>query len=305
MDLQDSTADKGMGGYDEDTDSGEEVITVHPIHIPRLTFQTQPYVNECWPYHSPEHSLHSKASSASPSKEAPTERVSTSTFPAIIPLNVGGHLYMTRLSTLLKFSDSMLAAMFSGRHKIDKDKDGNFFLDSNGAVFALILEYLRYGTIPQTNNMTFLLFREANYYGLHELVERLQLKPEIATMAVKEAQRAQFPDYTLVKEEVIKVAMARATITRVGDVSIHAFRKDFKPKVVTFNPKHGCIIENAQVSIGPWDAPADEESFIRCLEQDLAEEGYTLRPHEGKKKCKYYFGQTCQKCIFKITILFD
>lgn len=211
---------------------------------------------------------------------------------------------MTRLSTLLKYSDSMLAAMFSGRHQVDKDRDGNYFLDSNGDIFGHILEYLRYDTIPP-KELTFMVYREANYYGLHELVSILQLKPEIAAMAVKESQRAQFPNYAEVKEEIIKVAMSRAVIARVGDVSVYAYKRELKPKIASFNPKHGCIVENAQVRVGPWDGPADEDALIRCIENDLQEDGFNLRPREGKKKCKYYYGQTCQKCIYKITILFD
>ena len=31
---------------------------------------------------------------------------------------------MTRRSTLCKYEDSMLAAMFSGRHQLDKDRNG-------------------------------------------------------------------------------------------------------------------------------------------------------------------------------------
>ncbi|KAH9525736.1 BTB (POZ) domain-containing protein [Bulinus truncatus] len=302
-----SLTDQNVDINEDGNESVEEIITVRQIPTPKLlTFQNHKYPATVWSQQgctSPGFHGDSPRTVKEPSSAFGAS--STFGFPPIIPLNVGGHLYMTRLSTLLKYSDSMLAAMFSGRHKIDQDKDGKFFLDSNGAVFAYILEYLRYGTIPPNDKMTFMLFRDANYYGLHDLVEKLQLKPEIATMAVKEAQRAQFPDYAFVKEEVIKVAMARATVTRMGDVSIYAFRKDFKPKAPNFNPKHGCIIENAQITVGPWEAPADEDTFIRCLENDLMEEGFTLRPHDGKKKCKYYFNQTCPKCIFKITIVFD
>ncbi|XP_060084737.1 uncharacterized protein LOC132564004 [Ylistrum balloti] len=43
-------------------------------------------------------------------------------FPSVIPLNVGGVKYVTRLSTLSKYPDSMLAALFSGRHTVDKDQ---------------------------------------------------------------------------------------------------------------------------------------------------------------------------------------
>jgi hypothetical protein len=52
--------------------------------------------------------------------------------PPIINLNVGGYFFTTRLSTLRKYEDSMLAAMFSERYKVDKDKDGNYFLDMDG-----------------------------------------------------------------------------------------------------------------------------------------------------------------------------
>ena len=209
---------------------------------------------------------------------------------------------MTRLSTLLKYSDSMLAAMFSGRHQIDKDKDGNFFLDSSGDIFAYILEYLRYGTIPN-NSLSFQVFRDANYYGLHDLVERLQFKPEIAKLAVRESQRSQFPDYLQVKDDVIKAAMSRAAVARVGDVFIYAFKKEFKPgRSSSFNPKHGCIIENAQVTIGPWEGLSDEDAFIRCLESDLIDDGFNIKPHEGRKKCKYYFGQNCPRFLYKLTL---
>ena len=44
--------------------------------------------------------------------------------PPVVPINVGGHRFMTRRSTLCKYEDSMLAAMFSGRHQLDKDRNG-------------------------------------------------------------------------------------------------------------------------------------------------------------------------------------
>ncbi|XP_059169232.1 BTB/POZ domain-containing protein KCTD7-like [Physella acuta] len=290
--------DNQSNSNDEESDQMEEIITVRPIPTPRLqAFQNQHYILGDWTKQSHDGILFK-------TKENGPELSPQSLFPPIIPLNVGGHLYMTRLSTLLKFPDSMLAAMFSGRHKIDKDKDGNFFLDSNGIVFEYILEYLRYGTLPPNDKMTYLIFRDANYYGLHDLVEKLQLKPEIASLAVKQAQRAQFPEYEIVKEQVIKAAMSRASIARMGDVYIYAFRKELKSKFSALNQKHGCIVETAHVTVGPWEAPADEDTLIRCLENDLIEEGYNLRPHEGKKKCKY-FGQSCHKFIFKVSIIFD
>ena len=63
--------------------------------------------------------------------------------PRVIPLNVGGYHFVTTLSTLTKDKDSMLAAMFSGRHELDTDSEGRYFIDRDGAYFKEILTYLR------------------------------------------------------------------------------------------------------------------------------------------------------------------
>lgn len=56
------------------------------------------------------------------------------TIPSVVDLNVGGERMTTLLSTLMKDQDSMLAAMFSGRHVIVEDKEGSFFIDCDGNV---------------------------------------------------------------------------------------------------------------------------------------------------------------------------
>lgn len=223
-------------------------------------------------------------------------------FPSVVPLNVGGIKYVTRLSTLKKYPDSMLAALFSGRYQVDKDAEGNFFLDSNGILFGYLLEFLRNGLMPP-REQSVPLYREASYYGLHELVEKLHYMPPVVSLLVKEAHKSQFPNYEEVREEVIKCAMETATFTKLGEVVIYAFKTEFVSKVNTFNPNHGCIVESAHVSIGPWDAPVDEEVFIKCLENDLRDDGFNVRPHEQKKKCRYYHGQSCQKYVYRLQIL--
>ncbi|XP_015223053.2 BTB/POZ domain-containing protein KCTD7 isoform X1 [Lepisosteus oculatus] len=57
-------------------------------------------------------------------------------FPEVVPLNVGGTYFTTRLSTLRRYDDTMLAAMFSGRHHIPRDAEGRFFIDRDGAYFG-------------------------------------------------------------------------------------------------------------------------------------------------------------------------
>lgn len=52
-----------------------------------------------------------------------------------IKLDVGGHVYTTSLLTLTRESDSMLAAMFSGRHELIREEDGCVFIDRDGTHF--------------------------------------------------------------------------------------------------------------------------------------------------------------------------
>ena len=63
--------------------------------------------------------------------------------PPIINLNIGGSIFTTRLSTLQSVPDSMLSTMFSGRHSLDTDDQGRYFIDRDGKHFNHILAYLR------------------------------------------------------------------------------------------------------------------------------------------------------------------
>ncbi|XP_071090192.1 uncharacterized protein [Haliotis cracherodii] len=95
-----------------------------------------------------------------------------------IKLDIGGHLFTTSLLTLTKDPDSMLAAMFSGRHELKRELDGSFFIDRDGTHFRYILNYLRDGCIkegilPQNENLWRELLTEAEYYQLSGLVDYL------------------------------------------------------------------------------------------------------------------------------------
>jgi len=61
----------------------------------------------------------------------------------ILELNVGGTHFTTYKSVLCKYEDSLLAAMFSGRHAIAKDSNGKYFIDCDAEAFRFILNYLR------------------------------------------------------------------------------------------------------------------------------------------------------------------
>lgn len=95
-----------------------------------------------------------------------------------IQLDIGGHKYTTSLSTLQKDSHSMLAAMFSGRHKLVTESDGSYFLDRDGTHFRYILNYLRddfqVETFPSDEVTLREIQNEARYYQLLELVEAIE-----------------------------------------------------------------------------------------------------------------------------------
>ena len=93
------------------------------------------------------------------------------TFPSVINLNVGGQIYTTSLATLTKYSESMLGAMFSGRFAAQKDSNGNYFIDRDGALFRYILGFLRNGQlhVPENFHEFGLLLKEAEFFQIPAL----------------------------------------------------------------------------------------------------------------------------------------
>jgi hypothetical protein len=70
----------------------------------------------------------------------------------IIELEVGGtHLITTTKATLTKFKNSVLAAMFNGKHEIQYHK-GRVFIDWDGQAFSHVISYLWTGKIPAFEN---------------------------------------------------------------------------------------------------------------------------------------------------------
>jgi len=64
-------------------------------------------------------------------------------FEGKIRLDVGGHRFTTSLTTLRRFPDTMIGAMFSGRHAFHLDEEGYYFIDRDGTHFRHILNFLR------------------------------------------------------------------------------------------------------------------------------------------------------------------
>ena len=130
-------------------------------------------------------------------------------------LNVGGYRYTTTRSTLSKYPESMLGAMFSGRHKLIRDSNGCYFIDSDGENFRHILSFLRHETLPPSD-LCELVYKDALYYGIDRLVERLQMTASVAQLLVREAHRAQYPEYAALKQKLIRIAIDNAAVDKVG-----------------------------------------------------------------------------------------
>ena len=97
--------------------------------------------------------------------------------PSIVKLNVGGQYFTTSLQTLTRDPNSMLGAIFSGRHKLETTEDGSFFIDRDGTYFRFILNYLRNGELILPEGATFLeeLKAEARFYQLQGLLNELRV----------------------------------------------------------------------------------------------------------------------------------
>lgn len=96
----------------------------------------------------------------------------------IINLSVGGLEYQTAYCNLVKDRESMLAAMFSGRHSFQVDLKGRYFIDRDGQLFRYVLNYLRNNelSIPRENSVLISeLIREAEYYQLDGMLQELQI----------------------------------------------------------------------------------------------------------------------------------
>ncbi|XP_068716281.1 uncharacterized protein [Montipora capricornis] len=95
-----------------------------------------------------------------------------------VHLNIGGHRFTTSLQTLRRDQDSMLATMFSGRHKLLQEPDGSYFVDRDGTHFRHILNYLRDGfhaeMFPQDELSLRQIVNEAQYYQLNGLIAGIE-----------------------------------------------------------------------------------------------------------------------------------
>ena len=94
----------------------------------------------------------------------------------IVRLNVGGTKYVTTKSTLWKYPQSMLGAMFMGNVPLSTDEDGYYFIDRCGHIFQYILQFLRCGKLllPKHFSELDLLQTEADFFQIEGLISAVE-----------------------------------------------------------------------------------------------------------------------------------
>ncbi|XP_054610072.1 BTB/POZ domain-containing protein KCTD7 [Dunckerocampus dactyliophorus] len=208
-------------------------------------------------------------------------------FPDVISLNVGGTYFTTRLSTLRRYDDTMLAAMFSGRHHIPRDAEGRFFIDRDGAYFGDILNFLREGELPHRERVR-AVHREAQYYSIGPLLDRLEDTQPLTGEKVRQAFLDLLPYYKDNLERIVEIAKLRAMQkkARFAKLKVCVYKEEMPITPYErplFNSlrfersdgeaklfEHHCEVD---VSFGPWEAVADVYDLLHCIVGDLAERG--------------------------------
>ncbi|XP_032432235.1 BTB/POZ domain-containing protein KCTD7 [Xiphophorus hellerii] len=230
---------------------------------------------------SPKHRAPSKPRRAALTTPEPQE------FPEVISLNVGGTLFTTRLSTLRRYDDTMLAAMFSGRHYIPRDAEGRYFIDRDGAYFGDILNFLREGELPQRDRVRS-VHREAQYYAIGPLLDRLEETQPLTGEKVRQAFLDLLPYYRDNLERIVEIAKLRAMQkkARFAKLKVCVYKEEMPITPYErplFNSlrferadgdaklfEHHCDVD---VSFGPWEAVADVYDLLHCIVSDLAQRG--------------------------------
>lgn len=102
----------------------------------------------------------------------------------IVKLNVGGRRFTTTQSTLQAYPDTFFARMFAtALQPAHLDEEGHFFIDRDGQLFEYVLCFLRdreLAHLPKSVEELEALQREANFYGLSELQERVEQQIPLA-----------------------------------------------------------------------------------------------------------------------------
>ncbi|KAJ5076460.1 hypothetical protein M0811_06460 [Anaeramoeba ignava] len=101
-----------------------------------------------------------------------------------IKINVGGKIFETLTTTLLKWKNSKFEEIITNQKQFPIINDGIIFFDRNPKYFEIILDYLRTSeiTIPtklENKKGLEILIKESKYYSIHSLTQLLNEKFEV------------------------------------------------------------------------------------------------------------------------------
>ncbi|XP_056448013.1 BTB/POZ domain-containing protein KCTD6 isoform X1 [Gadus chalcogrammus] len=193
-----------------------------------------------------------------------------------VTLNVGGHLYTTTLSTLQRYPDSMLGAMFRGDFPTTKDSKGNYFIDRDGTLFRYILNFLRTSelTLPSDFSEKDLLRKEADFYQIEPLIECLQdpmplYPPDIFEQIVELSSTRKLSKYS----NPVAVIITQLTVT----AKAHSLREGICKNFTKWS-KHMMDTRDCQVSFtfGPCDYHQEVNLRVHLMDY-IMKQGFTIR----------------------------
>jgi hypothetical protein len=86
----------------------------------------------------------------------------------LVRLNVGGEIFYVNLSTIKRWRDSMLGAMFAGNMRVARDASGAVIINRSPRFFGAVLSYLRNAslTLPASLQEAILIEAEFQFYAL-------------------------------------------------------------------------------------------------------------------------------------------
>ena len=192
----------------------------------------------------------------------------------VINLNVGGRIYTTSRSTLTRYPDSMLGAMFSGRISSTRDLEGNFVIDGDGPLFRFVLNFLRRSvlTLPEDFKELDMLAAEADFYQIQELIDAVAQAKEKLLAAQEEEKRL---SEAITEHEFLEVefecAYGQWIIFSTSDVLQHlpAVKSTFKDSH-NFKKRLNRVEEYGLIL--PRDKPVNRVKLFK----EITSQGFTL-----------------------------
>ena len=193
-------------------------------------------------------------------------------FPSIIDLNVGGSHYTTHLSTLTREPESKLAAMFTGKQPIDKDKDGRYFIDANGYIFGNILKYLRSGEIT-SYHVSLEEYDLAVQLGIKGFVEKARNFKSIVTAEEIKKIKSWYPEYEETFNKVVEYIKIKLSTANSEEIDIELQVRE--------DPKQ--VPQEMPFFIRPALEDPDCFFLFKLLEGDLMLRGFHARQTQWRR----------------------